>query len=51
MSYASKTNGYGFFQADCDPVTEANESDSIDQKYESCKLWEDYPQCIDPSFI
>jgi len=49
MSYAFEDyTGYGFYQADCDPVTEANESDSIDQKYDKlAKLWEDYPQCID----
>ncbi|ADY12570.1 hypothetical protein [Sphaerochaeta globosa] len=49
MSYAFEDyTGYGFYQKDCDPVTEANESDTIDQKYDKhAKLWEDYPQCID----
>lgn len=49
MSYAFEDyTGYGFYQADSDPVTEANESDSVDQKYDKlAKLWEDYPQCID----
>lgn len=40
--------GYGFYGPDSDPVSEAVESKTFQERYNIlAKLWEVYPQCID----
>ncbi|NQT58651.1 MAG: tetratricopeptide repeat protein [Bacteroidetes bacterium] len=40
--------GYGFYGPDSDPVFEAVESNTYEERYNPLvKLWEAYPQCID----
>ncbi len=40
--------GYGFYRKDEDPVSDAVEADTWEERYNILtKLWEDYPQCID----
>lgn len=41
-------SGYGFYNPDGDPVFEAVEAETWEDRYDIlAKLWEDYPECID----